>query len=163
MAAAAYLLRSAPYALTDMADDAAALLDELNIPAAHVAGVSMGGMIAQTLAIHHPARVLSMTSIMSTTGGRLVARPTARASSMLLARPPRTREAYVDFLVRTFRMISSPAYPFDEKHMRDRTERTYDRGVNRSGTVRQLATVVSSRDRAPALRKVRIPAMVIHG
>jgi pimeloyl-ACP methyl ester carboxylesterase len=104
-----------------------------------------------------------MMSIMSRTGERLVGRPTARASSMLLARPPRTREAYVDFLVRTVRMISSPGYPFDEKHMRDRATRTYDRGVNRSGTVRQPAAAVSSRDPAQALRKVRIPAMVIHG
>jgi pimeloyl-ACP methyl ester carboxylesterase len=104
-----------------------------------------------------------MMSIMSRTGERLVGRPTARASSMLLARPPRTRGAYVDFQVRTVRMISSPGYPFDEKHMRDRATRTYDRGVNRSGTVRQPAAAVSSRDPAQALRKVRIPAMVIHG
>jgi pimeloyl-ACP methyl ester carboxylesterase len=162
-APAAYLLRSSPYTLTDMADDAAALLDELNLPAAHVAGASMGGMIAQTLAITHPERVLSLTSIMSTTGGRRVGGPTARAAQMLLGRAPKTREAYLSYLVRTFRIIGSPGYRFDEGRMRDRAATTYDRGVNRSGTVRQLAAIVSSRDRAPALRKLKIPAMVIHG
>jgi pimeloyl-ACP methyl ester carboxylesterase len=162
-AASAYVLRSAPYSLTDMADDAAALLDELTIPAAHVVGASMGGMIAQTLAIQHPTRVLSLTSIMSTTGGRRVGRPTVRAAQMLFGRAPKTREAYIAYLTRTFRIIGSPGYPFDVEHMRERAARTYDRGVNPGGTVRQLAAIVSSRDRAPGLRKLRIPAMVVHG
>jgi pimeloyl-ACP methyl ester carboxylesterase len=123
----------------------------------------MGGMIAQTLAITHPEKVLSLTSIMSTTGGRHVGRPTARAAQMLLGRAPKTREAYLAYLVRTFRIIGSPGYRFDVERMRDRAARTYDRGVNRSGTIRQLAAIVSSRDRAPELRKLEIPAMVIHG
>ncbi|WP_370945058.1 alpha/beta fold hydrolase [Amycolatopsis sp. cg5] len=160
---ATYWLRTAPYTLDDMADDAAGLLDELGVRAAHVAGASMGGMISQTLAIRHPDRVISLTSIMSTTGNRLVGRPTAKAGAMLLGRPPKNREQYLDYLVRTFRIIGSPGYPFDVRRMRDRAARTFDRGVNRGGTIRQLAAIVSSKDRAPGLRKLRIPAMVIHG
>ncbi|SEF29632.1 Pimeloyl-ACP methyl ester carboxylesterase [Amycolatopsis pretoriensis] len=161
--AQAYLLHSAPYSLADMAADAAGLLDALGIPAAHVVGASMGGMIAQTLAIRHPARVLSLTSIMSSTGGRLVGRPSGRAMSMLLSAPPRSRAEYVEMLVRTFRLIGSPGYPFDEARMRDRAERTFDRGVHPGGTLRQLAAIMAERDRAPRLRKVRTPALVVHG
>jgi pimeloyl-ACP methyl ester carboxylesterase len=161
--AQAYLLRSAPYSLADMAADAAGLLDVLGIPAAHVAGASMGGMIAQTLAIRHPERVRSLTSIMSSTGGRLVGRPSGKAMSMLLAAPPRDRAAYVELLVRTFRLIGSPGYPFDEARMRERAERTFDRGVHPGGTVRQLAAIMAERDRGPRLRGVRVPALVVHG
>jgi pimeloyl-ACP methyl ester carboxylesterase len=161
--AQAYLLRGAPYSLADMAADAAGLLDALGVPAAHVAGASMGGMIAQTLAFRYPSRVLSLTSIMSSTGGRLVGRPSRRAASMLLSAPPRNRTDYVEMLVRTFRLIGSPGYPFDEARMRERAERTYDRGVHRSGTVRQLAAIMADRDRTPRLRTVRIPALVVHG
>jgi pimeloyl-ACP methyl ester carboxylesterase len=159
----AYLLRRAPYSLADMAGDAAGLLDALGIPAAHVAGASMGGMIAQTLAIRHPERVLSLTSIMSSTGGRLVGRPSGKAMSMLLSAPPRNRADYVEMLVRTFRLIGSPGYPFDEERMRDRAERTFDRGVHPGGTVRQLAAIMADRDRGPRLRRVRVPALVVHG
>jgi pimeloyl-ACP methyl ester carboxylesterase len=159
----AYLLRSAPYALTDMADDAAALLDVLGIAAAHVAGASMGGMIAQTLAVRHPSRVLSLTSIMSTTGGRRVGRPSVRAASMLLAKRPENREGYLDLMVRTFRVIGSPGYPFDEARMRTRAAKTFDRGLNPGGTARQLAAIMSSPDRGPLLKKLRIPALVVHG
>jgi pimeloyl-ACP methyl ester carboxylesterase len=161
--AQAYLLRGAPYSLADMAADAAGLLDALGVPAAHVAGASMGGMIAQTLAFRYPSRVLSLTSIMSSTGGRLVGRPSRRAAAMLLSAPPRNRTDYVEMLVRTFRLIGSPGYPFDEARMRERAERTYDRGVHRSGTVRQLAAIMADRDRTPRLRTVRIPALVVHG
>ncbi len=161
--ALAYTLRTSPYSLADMADDAAGLLDALGIPAAHVAGASMGGMIAQTLAIRHPERVLSLTSIMSTTGNRLVGRPSGKAMSMLLTAAPRTREEYIELLVRTFRLIGSPGYPFDEARMRSRAERTFERGVHPGGTQRQLAAIMSARDRAPKLRRVRVPALVVHG
>ncbi|WP_410630546.1 alpha/beta fold hydrolase [Amycolatopsis sp. cmx-4-83] len=161
--AQAYLLRRSPYTLADMADDAAGLLTELGIPAAHVVGASMGGMIAQTLAIRHPSRVLSLTSIMSSTGGRFVGRPSARALPMLLTAPPKDRESYVETLMRTFRLIGSPAYPFDEARMRNRAERTYDRGLPPGGALRQLAAIMADRDRAPGLRRTKLPALVVHG
>jgi pimeloyl-ACP methyl ester carboxylesterase len=159
----AYTLRVAPYSLKDMADDAAALLDELGLESAHVAGASMGGMVVQTLAVEHPARVRSLTSIMSTTGNRFVGRPSAKAMAMLLSAPPRSREQYVDYLLRTFRVIGSPGYPFDETRMRERAERSFDRGVNPGGTARQLAAILSSRDRFRALRKIEVPALIVHG
>ncbi len=159
----AYTLRVAPYSLKDMANDAAGLLDELGIAKAHVMGASMGGMVAQTLAIEHPLRVLSLTSIMSTTGSRFVGRPSTKAMAMLLSAPPRNREQYVEFLVRTFRIIGSPGYPFDEARMRKRAERSFERGVNPGGTARQLAAIMSGRDRFRALRRVRVPALVVHG
>ncbi|MEV6909641.1 alpha/beta hydrolase [Amycolatopsis sp. NPDC051071] len=159
----AYTLRVAPYSLADMADDAAALLAGLGVESAHVVGASMGGMVAQTMAIKHPARVRSLTSIMSTTGNRFVGRPSARAIAMLLSAPPRDREQYVDYLLRTFRVIGSPGYPFDEDRMRERAERSFDRGVNPGGTARQLAAIMSGRDRFRALRNLRLPALVVHG
>ncbi|WP_091617226.1 alpha/beta fold hydrolase [Amycolatopsis saalfeldensis] len=159
----AYLLRSAPYTIADLADDAAGLLDALDIKQAHVAGASMGGMIAQTLAIRRPERVLSLTSIMSTTGNRLVGRPSPRAAAMMLAAQPRTREEYVALLLKTFRLIGSPGYPFDEDRMRERAERTFDRGVHPGGAIRQLAAIVSTRDRTSALRRLDVPSLVVHG
>ncbi|MFD6069746.1 MULTISPECIES: alpha/beta fold hydrolase [Amycolatopsis] len=159
----AYALRTAPYSLADMAGDAAGLLTALGVESAHVVGASMGGMVAQTLAIEYPSRVRSLTSIMSTTGNRFVGRPSAKAMAMLLSAPPRGREEYVDSLVRTFRVIGSPGYPFDEARMRERAERSFDRGVNPGGTARQLAAIVSSRDRFRALRKLEVPALVVHG
>ena len=161
--AQAYMLRISPYSLVDMAADAAGLLDKLGLRAAHVAGASMGGMIAQMLAIRHPERVLSLTSIMSTTGSRLVGRPSPKAMSMLLTAPPRNRDEYVALALRTFRLIGSPGYPFDENRMRERAERTFDRGIHPGGTLRQLAAIMSARDRAPRLRRLKIPALVIHG
>ncbi|RSN23646.1 alpha/beta hydrolase [Amycolatopsis sp. WAC 01416] len=159
----AYALRTAPYSLADMAGDAAGLLTKLGVESAHVVGASMGGMVAQTLAVEYPSRVRSLTSIMSTTGNRFVGRPSAKAMAMLLSAPPRDRAQYVESLVRTFRVIGSPGYPFDEARMRERAERSFDRGVNPGGTARQLAAIVSSRDRFRALRKLDVPALVVHG
>ncbi|MEA2418631.1 MAG: hypothetical protein QOE60_837, partial [Thermoleophilaceae bacterium] len=109
----------APYRLEDMADDAFGLLDQLGIEAAHVVGASMGGMIAQTMAIKRPERVLSLTSIMSTTGERRVGRPKLRVWSVLVRRAPRQKQGFVDHFVRVFKMIGSRGFPLDEQRIRE--------------------------------------------
>jgi pimeloyl-ACP methyl ester carboxylesterase len=151
------------YTLEDMADDAAGLLDHLEIERAHVAGASMGGMIAQTLAIRHPERVLSLASIMSNTGGRWKGQPALRIYPLFLRRAPRGREGYVEHTVRVFRTIGSPGFERDEDDLREVVGRGYDRGIDAAGAARQLAAIVAAPDRTPALAAVRIPTVVIHG
>jgi len=152
-----------PYLLSDMASDAAGLLDALEVGTAHVVGASMGGMIAQTLAIEHPARVRTLTSIMSTTGhpGLPPARPEAMA--VLLTPAPSERAAAIEHGVRVWRTIGSPGFPFDEAEVRDRAAQTFDRGVNPPGVARQLVAILASGSRREALRGVRAPTLVIHG
>jgi pimeloyl-ACP methyl ester carboxylesterase len=152
-----------PYTLEDMADDAAGLLRHLGVPAAHVLGASMGGMIGQTLAVRHPERVLSLVSMMSTTGSRLVGRPHPDVMRQMLAARPRDREEYLEYGVRMFRRIGSPGFPSDERRLRERAAATWDRGLNPAGTLRQLVAIMHSRDRSRQLRRLRIPALVVHG
>ncbi len=153
----------APYRLEDMAGDARGLLDHLGIERAHVAGVSMGGMIGQTLAIEAPERVLSLASIMSTTGARNVSRPRLRVWRTLLERAPRERDAYADYFVRLFGLIGSPRYPTDEARMREVAAAGFERGVHPAGTGRQLAAIIASGDRTVRLRRLDLPTVVIHG
>jgi pimeloyl-ACP methyl ester carboxylesterase len=153
----------APYLLGDMADDAAGLLDHLGIQAAHVVGASMGGMIGQTLAIKHPERVLSLTSIMSTTGERRVGRPKLRVWSVLVRRAPRQKQGFIDHFVRVFKMIGSRGFAFDEERIRELAAATYERDRDAAGTGRQLAAILASGDRTAELRSVRVPTTVIHG
>ena len=151
------------YTLEDMADDAAGLLDHLGAEPAHVVGASMGGMIAQTIAIRHPDRVASLTSIMSTTGARNVGQPALRLYPILLRRAPREREAYIEFVSRMARAIGSPGFPHDDEEVRAVAARAHDRGIHPAGTGRQLAAIIASSDRTPALRRLDVPALVIHG
>ena len=160
------LIRSsgaAAYTLDDMAGDAAGLLDQLQIGAAHVVGASMGGMIAQLVAINHPDRILSLVSIMSTTGNRRVGRPQPRMFRRLLRKGQREREAYINNQVDTYRAIGSPKFEFDEQRTRERAGRCFDRGVYPPGSARQLGAVVAAPDRTKRLAQVKVPTTVIHG
>jgi pimeloyl-ACP methyl ester carboxylesterase len=154
---------SAAYLLRDMAADSFGLLDHLGIESAHVVGASMGGMIGQTLAIEHPERVRSLVSIMSTTGSRRVGTPTLKAFGALLAKAPRGRDEYIERIVKTFKVVGSPAYPMDEARFRELAGRLYDRSHNPKGVLRQMHAISASGDRTAALRKLQLPATVIHG
>jgi pimeloyl-ACP methyl ester carboxylesterase len=154
---------SAVYTLEDMADDSTGLLDALELDSAHVVGASLGGMVAQTIAIRHPERVRSLTSIMSTTGDPALPPPTEEAAAMLLAPPARTREQAMERSVQVSRVIGSPGYPRDEDDLRRRAARGWDRGVNPAGFARQLGAVYASGDRTPALASLAVPTLVVHG
>ena len=152
-----------PYTLDDMAGDAFGLLDHLGIDAAHVAGISMGGMIAQTMAVLEPARVLSLTSIMSTTGRRTVGWQDPRLLPLLVARSVQSREAYVASSARFWKMIGSPGYPETSDVVQARAGETWDRGVSPAGVARQMLAIVAQPDRAKRLRGLTMPVLVIHG
>ncbi len=154
---------NAAYLLSDMANDTIGLMDHLGIESAHVVGASMGGMIGQTLAIEHAERVRSLVSIMSTTGSRRVGTPTLKAFGALLAKAPRGRDEYIERIVKTFKVIGSPAYPMDEPRFRELAGRLYDRSHNPKGVLRQMHAIGASGDRTAALRKLQLPATVIHG
>jgi pimeloyl-ACP methyl ester carboxylesterase len=151
------------YTLSDMAEDAAVLMRELDIAPAHVVGASMGGMIAQTIAARHPDQVLSLTSIMSTTGDRKVGRARRRMLPILLRRPPAGRDRNVARAVRVFRAIGSPGFPFDEEGIREVAGRSYDRCFHPAGAGHQLAAILASGDRTQALRSIEAPTLIIHG
>ena len=162
LAAFAGNTKSASYTLWDMADDTAALLDRLDLPAAHVAGISMGGMIAQSLAIKHPERVLSLASLLSTTGNRRVGLPRMRALALLLKRAPKEREAYQDFALEVGKVIGSRKY-LDENRVREIAAAAYDRCYYPVGMLRQLVAISASGDRTERLKRLDVPTVVIHG
>jgi proline iminopeptidase len=154
-----------PYNLDDMAADTAGLLDALGIMRAHVVGVSMGGMIAQVLAARYPARVASLTSIMSSTGNRRVSKSAPEARRALLSRPddPRDPESVTRHLIKVFGVIGSPGYPTDHAELRQRVERSVRRAYYPPGTAHQLLAIMASGDRRWQLPKITAPTLVIHG
>lgn len=154
---------TAPYLLRDMAADTTGLMDHLGIESAHLVGASMGGMIAQTVAIRRPERVRSLVSMMSSTGNRWLGLPAWKAFGTLFARPGAGREAAIDHTVRIFRTIGSPAYSMDEGRIRMLAAASYDRSHSRAGVARQLHAITASGDRTAALERLRLPATVIHG
>jgi len=155
--------RSARYTLTDMADDAAGLLRELDLAPAHVIGASMGGMIAQTLAANHPSLVRSLVSIMSNTGSRRSGQPALRIYSVFLRRPPREREAFIKHMERLFTAIGSPGLPQDIDDLRELAAISFARDRDPQGPGRQLAAIIASGDRTADLRRIAIPTLVVHG
>ncbi|WP_127508601.1 alpha/beta fold hydrolase [Actinoplanes solisilvae] len=156
------LSRHPGYGLPDMAADALAVLDDLGWSSAHVAGVSLGGMIAQLLTGSHPGRVRTLTSLSSTPSPR-IGRPHPRVLATLLAGPARDRDQAGEQMVRIFRVIGSPGYPLDEDFIRDAAARSFDRAHDPGGVRRQLAAIALAADRRPVLRRLRLPTLVIHG
>ncbi len=148
------------YLLADMAADAVGLLDHLGIDVTDVVGVSMGGMISQTIAIEQPHRVRSLGSIMSTTGNPAVGQPTPAAVAALMTPPLPTPEGYAEATVQT---IGSPAYPIDEGYLRDLGRRSFERSHYPEGVARQLHAIACSPDRTEALRGLEMPTLVLHG
>ena len=156
-------IRRPAYVLADMADDAAGLLAELGIEQAHVVGASMGGMIAQTLAAGRPDRVLSLVSIMSSTGSRWSGQPAPRILPVFLQKPVSTKEAYQERLVKLFALIGSPAFERSESELRELAGLSWDRGVDPAGFARQLGGVIASGNRLEDLKRIQAPTLVIHG
>ncbi len=154
---------SAPYLLSDMANDAIAVLDALEIAAAHVLGVSMGGMIAQTMAIDHPNRVLSLISIMSTTGNRAVGGATPAAAAILIEPQSTDRAVAIEQAVTAEAVMGGPFTPRDPAAIAEQTARSFDRSPAGPGVTRQLIAILASGDRTPALSAVSAPSLVIHG
>jgi pimeloyl-ACP methyl ester carboxylesterase len=152
-----------PYRLADMAADSVGLLDVLEVERAHVVGVSLGGMIAQQVAIDFRERVISLASIMSTTGDRAVGEATEAATELLLSRPATDRQAYLDGAVAGRRVLGSVDELRDDDLVREIAARAFDRGIYPEGTGRQLAAIIASGDRTPRLRELDLPTVVIHG
>jgi len=154
---------SLAYGLTDMADDLVGLIDALDLGEAHVAGISMGGMIVQTAAIRHPDRIRSIASIMSSTGEPGLPGPTPEAAAALMEPAPPQRDAYVDYHTRTAKVLRGPGFPFDEAEHRLLAGRVFDRAFDPPGVARQLAAVSTATPRLEALARLDVPTLVIHG
>jgi pimeloyl-ACP methyl ester carboxylesterase len=154
---------TAPYTIEDMAADATGLLDALKIEKAHICGISMGGMIAQSLALRCPERVLTLTSIYSTTGNPRLPQPKPEVMRLLLTPPPQDREPFIQFNLTVFRALTGPGFGMDEEWVRKVVGRAYDRAFYPQGTVRQLVSVLTQTNRQPALKDLRVPTLVIHG
>ena len=156
-------IKNPAYTLEDMADDGVRLLDCLGIDSAHVTGASMGGMIAQTMAARHPGRVRSLVSIMSATGNRWKGQPALKTFPVLLSPPPKSKDAAIQRTIKVFRLVGSPGFERDEDELREMAALSYDRRGPATGPGRQLAAVIASGDRTPALSRITAPTLVVHG
>ena len=151
------------YQLDDMAKDAIALLDALSIQSAHVVGISMGGMIAQLMAIHHPERVLSLTSIMSSPGNKKFMKPKLRMAFTILKPMPKNRAQYLNQALNMWRVLHGKHFPFEQERIHKMVIAALQRGVTRDGIMRQLSAIVIAKDRTPLLQKLQTPSLIIHG
>ena len=157
-------VRSAPYTLADMAEDTLGVLDALGIAQAHVCGASMGGMIAQHLAVRHPQRLKSLTLLMTTSGARHLPQPRSKVQMAMLGRPTGTdEESLVAFMKRVVTLIGSPGYPNPPDYLDERLRAMVRRAWHPDGTLRQLLAVVADGDRSPMLGRIRTPTLVLHG
>src|SRR4051794_12146360 len=155
--------RAAGYTLEHMAEDGFGLLDHLGVERAHVVGASMGGMIAQSMAALHPERVLSLASIMSTTGNRLVGQPQMKLYPLFLKRPADNPAAYRERIEKVFTAIGSPGFEHDPAELKELIERSIERGQDPAGPARQLGAITASGNRTAQLTKITAPTVVIHG
>ena len=154
---------SVSYSLSDMAADTIGLMDALEFDQVHIVGASMGGMIAQTMAIEYPGRIKSLTSIMSTTGDPVVGQPDYHALSELGEPPYSDRPGYINWKIRSLKIIGSPGYPFDEAAAAITAGLSWDRDHDPASLLRQFVAVMKSGDRTSKLRHLQVPALVIHG
>jgi len=154
---------SPPYTVEDMANDAVGLLDVLNIEKAHICGASMGGMIVQLIALNHPDRVLSLTSIMSTTGNPDLPQARPEAMQVLLRPAPTEREAYIKHYVKNWRVLYGSGFPYPEDIYHERAAAAYDRSFYPQGMKRQMLAILGAENRAPKLKTIKVPTLVIHG
>lgn len=154
---------SVAYTLEDLADDAVGVLDALDVEAAHLVGVSMGGMIAQAVAAAYPERVLSLCSISSTTGSPAVGQPTAEGFALLARPPATTREERIAADLEWHRVLGSPGYPTGDDELRAHKGRSFDRAHNPEGSARQLCAILASGDRTASLARIQAPTLVVHG
>ena len=152
-----------PYTIEDMSNDAVGLLDALDIQKAHICGMSMGGMIAQTIALKHSSRMLSLISIYSTTGDPELHQPTQEAMEILISPLPNAREAYINQTINGFRVIAGSGLPFDEEYHKRIVTYSTDRSFYPQGIARQLVAVLTQANRKPELSSVTVPTFVIHG
>ncbi len=153
-----------PYQLDDMVEDVIGLLDHLAIKRVHVVGASMGGMIAQLLSIKHAHRVLSLTSIMSTTGNRNLPEMSAEAAEVLKTKPKsKHRQDQIDYYTHAWKVIGSPSYQPQEPFFSDYIEQQVERGIYFTGRLRQTLAILAAKNREPALAKLQLPTLVIHG
>jgi pimeloyl-ACP methyl ester carboxylesterase len=152
-----------PYTIEDMADDAVGLLDALAINKAHICGMSMGGMIAQTIALKYPERVLSLISIYSNTGDRKEPQPKPEAMEVLLTPPPAQRQANIEFGMKFLNTISGPAFPYDQEWLRNHVAQGYDRSFCPQGVARQFVAILTQKNRKFALASLSTPTLVVHG
>jgi len=152
-----------PYTIEDMANDAVGLLDAIGIEKAHICGMSMGGMIAQSIAIRCPERVLSLISIYSTTSNPDLPQPKPEIMGLLLTPPPEEREPFIEHTVNVFRTIAGSGFPFDEEYHRKMLDQAYDRAFYPQGRSRQLVAIMAQSNRKSALASVSVPTLIIHG